>query len=106
MTGVTKEERLVVYKEALKIFKEESFFMICSFGFCRAFYNAAKIASGFSGKLLPDEIGSYPELMNYRPVKGWKKNASYWFNCGMTGTWKRKNILKKIIKEMEANGTN
>ena len=57
--------------------------------FCAALY-------WVTGEFSPDSLNNYPELIKYKP----KGKRAYWFEVDKEGIEKRKNILRKIIKEM------
>ena len=86
---MTKKQRLEIYKKMLKWF-EDGYNQYSYPGFCVAI-----------SRLTGEEhvcLKRYPELMKYKPKKLY--SFYYWFGTAEKGINKRKQILRKIIKEM------
>lgn len=86
----TKKQRLEIYKKMLEWFKDENYddYFPC---FCSAIrVIALRLQQGFY-------IYDFPELMKYKPDY---INYVFWFEIDKEGIEKRKQILRKIIKEM------
>ena len=88
----TKKQRLEIYKKMLKWFEKGNYddYYPC---FCAAIrVTAIELQQKFY-------IGNFTELMKYNPEN---RSGVFWFKVDKTGIKKRKQILRKIIKEMES----
>ena len=89
MNKKTKKQRLEIYKKMLKWFEGEDYndYYPC---FCAAIrVIALQLQQEFC-------IRDFPEFIKYDPFNG----RAFWFSLDKEGIEKRKQILRKIIKEM------
>ncbi len=87
MNNKTAKQRLEIYKKMLKWFEDKDFLKK---EYVPCFCAAIKVVCGES------DISDFPELNIREPIV----YTVFWFPVDTDGIEKRKQILRKIIKEM------